>query len=463
MSRIFGHYVPRSLTILAFIEFLSVSVSFYLGVAVRFTNDDLAGDISNNLHTKAFVFAFLVFLSMVAVGLYSRSMREEFTQTIIKLLIGMILAFFALVSFYYVLPSWSVGRGVFALALLFSYITLIAVRYIFFSLSDTRIMNSRILVIGTGSMAKQLGLLRRRSDWRGLTLVGYFHLKGDKDEVDEEKIIRSELPLTKLVNDYGIDELIVAVDEQRKNYPVEEIINCKMKGLQVTEISDFFEKRSGRLQIDTLHPGRFIFIEGFNQDYARIVIKRIVDIALSLFMLILTLPVYPILIFLIKRESGWKEPVFYSQIRVGQDEENFTIHKFRSMVVDAEKAGAQFATKNDARVTKVGAVMRKTRLDELPQLWNVLKGDMSFVGPRPERPEFVEKLAESIPYYRMRHRVKPGITGWAQVCYPYGDDEKDAKEKLQFDLYYIKNYSVFLDLTILAQTAQVIMWQKGAR
>ncbi|WP_196138030.1 TIGR03013 family XrtA/PEP-CTERM system glycosyltransferase [Aliikangiella sp. G2MR2-5] len=463
MSRIFGHYVPRSLTTLAFIEFIVVVLAFYAGVALRFSNDEITPEFQDLLHTKAIVFAAAVFLSMVAVGLYSRSMREGFIQVVIKLLICVFLAFFALVTLYYIAPSWFVGRGVFMLSLSITFVALITVRSIYDSLIDARLMNSRILVIGTGAMANQLSFLRRRSDWRGMTLVGYLHIKGDKDEVDEAKIIRSELPLTKIVADYGIDELIVAVDEHRKNYPVDEIINCKMKGIQVTEISDFFEKRSGRLQIDTLHPGRFIFIEGFNQDYSRIVVKRIVDIVMSIFMLIITAPIYPILIFLIKKESGWKEPVFYSQIRVGQDEQNFTIFKFRSMVVDAEKSGAQWASKNDARVTKVGAIMRKTRLDELPQLWNVLKGDMSFVGPRPERPEFVEKLAENIPYYRMRHRVKPGITGWAQVCYPYGDDEKDAKEKLQYDLYYIKNYSVFLDLTILAQTAQVIMWQKGAR
>ncbi|MCW8998916.1 MAG: TIGR03013 family PEP-CTERM/XrtA system glycosyltransferase [Kangiellaceae bacterium] len=462
MSRIFGHYVPRSLTILAGLEFVVVIGAFYAGVSVRFT-EGLSDEFAQLLHTKAVVFGTTVFLSMVAVGLYSRSMREDFSQTVIKLLIAVILAVFALFSFYYINPSWFVGRGFFALSLSFAFFAIIISRYIYRSLVDTRLMNSRVMVIGTGKMATQLELLKRRSDWRGMTLVGYLHLRGDKDEVPEEKIIRSELSLEKLVNDYGIDELIVAVDEQRKNYPVDEIINCKMKGIQVTEISDFFEKRSGRLQIDTLHPNRFIFIEGFNQDYARIVVKRVVDILLSIFMMLITAPVYPVLILLIKRESGWDEPVFYSQIRVGQDEQSFTIYKFRSMVVNAEKQGAQWASKDDTRVTKVGKVMRKTRLDELPQLWNVLKGDMSFVGPRPERPEFVEKLADNISYYRMRHRVKPGITGWAQVCYPYGDDEKDAKEKLQYDLYYIKNYSVFLDLTILAQTAQVILWQKGAR
>ncbi len=462
MSRIFGHYIPKSLTALAAIEFLSVIGAFYIGVGVRF-QEDISSNAFNLLHLKATIFGLIVFLSMVAVGLYSRSMREGFSNVILKLLIGLALAFLSLITLYYIVPSWTVGRGVFILSIVFVFFILLAIRYFYASIANTKIMTARVLVIGTGKTASQLNLLKRNSDWRGLTLVGFLHLKGDKDLISEDKIIYSEQPLSKIINDYGIDEIIVAVGAHKKNYPVDEIINCKMKGIQVTEICEFFERRSGRLQIDTLDPRRFIFIEGFNQDYTRILVKRLVDIFLSLSMLIITLPVYPILIFLIKKESGWNEPVFYSQIRVGQDEKNFVIHKFRSMVVDAEKNGAQFASKNDARVTKVGAIMRKTRLDELPQLYNVLKGDMSFVGPRPERPEFVEKLALKIPYYRMRHRVKPGISGWAQVCYPYGDDEKDAKEKLQYDLYYIKNYSVFLDFTILAQTAQVIMWQKGAR
>ena len=463
MSRIFGHYIPRNLTVLALVEFFVCLGAFYVGIAVRFSGSALGDELQAYLHVKALIFASVVFLSSVAVGLYSRSMRENFSGVMTKLLVGIILAFLGLVSVYYLLPNWLVGRGAFVLSLGFAFTGLAVTRHIYSTLIDTKLMNVRVLVIGTGKMAKQLELLKRKSDWQGMTLVGFLHLKGDVDAVNEDKIIRSDLSVTRLVSDYGVDEIIVAVDEQRKNYPVDEIIDCKMKGIEVTEIGVFFEKRSGRIQIDTLHPNRFIFIEGFNQDYLRIVVKRLVDIFLSCFMMLLTAPVYPILVFLIKRESGWKEPVFYHQIRMGQGENPFVIFKFRSMVVDAEQQGAQWASKNDTRVTKVGAVMRKTRLDELPQLWNVLKGDMSFVGPRPERPEFVEKLAEVIPYYRMRHRVKPGITGWAQVCYPYGDDEKDAKEKLQYDLYYIKNYSVFLDLAILAQTAQVIMWQKGAR
>ncbi len=465
MERIFGHYVPKSLTLLAVIEFTVVFAAFYSGVNLRFLGQELTPNLSEFLHAKALIFAMVVFLSMVGVGLYSRLTRDSFGQILNKLSIGSALAFFILVALYYAYPDPEVvvGRGVIAMSLLISFVVLLIVRYVFMVIVDTEVMNSRVMVIGSGQTAKQLEQLKRKNDWRGVTLVGFLHLEGTEEFVSKNRIIYSNKNLVDLIDEYGIDQLVVAVNEQRENYPVNDIIACKLKGVLVTEASDFFERRAGRIQIDTLHPNRFIFIEGFAKDLVKIVVKRIVDVCLSLLILILTLPLYPILILLIKMESGWREPVFYSQIRVGKDENNFVIHKFRSMVVGAEKSGAQMAAKNDARVTKIGRVMRKTRMDELPQLWNVLKGDMSFVGPRPERPEFVEKLAKTIPYYRMRHRVKPGITGWAQVCYPYGDDEADAKEKLQFDLYYIKNYSVFLDLTTLAQTVQVLLWQKGAR
>jgi sugar transferase (PEP-CTERM system associated) len=465
MQRIFGHYVPRSLTILALVEFLLVFFAFYIGAELRFKGDELTLNLSKYFHLKALIFALAVFLSMVGVGLYSRLTRDSFTQIWNKLLIGIILSFLVLVALYYVYPNPEiiVGRGVVAISLSVVFFVLLIVRYVFVKIVDTDIMNSRVLIIGCGKSAQQLELLRRKSDWRGVTLIGFLRVRGTEQLVSKDRIIHSDKSLVELVDEYGVDQLVVAVNEQRDSYPVDDIIACKLKGILVTEASDFFERRAGRIQIDTLHPNRFIFIEGFAKDFVKIAVKRVVDVILSLTILILTLPLYPILMLLIKLESSWRDPVFYSQIRVGKGEKNFVIHKFRSMVVDAEKKGAQMASKNDARVTRIGRIMRKTRMDELPQLWNVLKGDMSFVGPRPERPEFVEKLAKTIPYYRMRHRVKPGITGWAQVCYPYGDDEIDAKAKLQFDLYYIKNYSVFLDLTTLAQTVQVLLWQQGAR
>ena len=295
-----------------------------------------------------------------------------------------------------------------------------------------------------------------------MSLLGFFHLRGDHDEVDTAKVIRSDKALLDICAEFGADEVVVAVEENRKNYPIEEIIECKLHGVQVTELSTFYEQRTGRIHLDAWSPHRMIFIEGFDASFSRVAVKRLFDLCVSLFGLILAAPLMLVTMLAIKLESA-RDPIIYKQVRVGQHGHVFSILKFRSMVTNAEQNGAVWASKNDPRVTKVGAFIRKTRLDELPQLWNVFVGDMSFVGPRPERPVFVEQLTQKIPFYAMRHRVKPGITGWAQVNYPYGDSEADTREKLQYDLYYIKNYSLFLDLTILFQTAEVVLWRKGSR
>ncbi len=464
MVRIFGHYIPRALFLLIFLEFVLLFVSVYLAAEIRLPDRENSPELAQSFNLKAAIFAFTHVLIMIAVGLYQRSSRDTFTSVVARLFWAVVIAFWVLSILYYVFPEILIGRGVFGISLTVSFFALIVVRYIFFVIASKELFQSRILVLGTGKRAKQILRLKRKSDWQGLKLVGFVHLKGDKDEIpDESLIIRSDDSLRKMIHQYGIDELIVAVDDTRKNYPVNEIIELKLSGLQITDITSFFERQTGRMEIDTLSPNQVIFFEGFNTDYFRDTVKRVFDICVSSLFLVLSIPVCMVLYVLIKRESNWKDPVVYRQVRTGQNGEPFTIFKFRSMVVDAERDGPQFASKNDARVTKIGAFMRKTRLDEIPQMLNVLRGDMSFVGPRPERPEFVEQLSEIIPYYNMRHRVKPGITGWAQICYPYGDNDEDAKQKLQFDLYYIKNFSLFLDLTILLQTVQIIVWQKGSR
>ena len=227
------------------------------------------------------------------------------------------------------------------------------------------------------------------------------------------------------------------------------------------EAADFYERQLGKIRIDTLHPSNVIFADGFTQAVIRSSEKRAMDILVSALMLLSTLPIMALTAAAIYFESGG--PVLYRQERVGRRGRVFTLLKFRSMRQDAEANGAVWALQNDMRVTRIGSFIRRTRIDELPQLINVLKGDMSFVGPRPERPQFVAELSKSIPYYDLRHYVKPGITGWAQILYPYGASINDAREKLQYDLYYLKNYSIFLDINILLQTIQVILWRKGAR
>jgi sugar transferase (PEP-CTERM system associated) len=226
----------------------------------------------------------------------------------------------------------------------------------------------------------------------------------------------------------------------------------------------FFERQTGRINVDALNPSTMVFADGFIQAVLKTYVHRVFDLLISISVLIITLPIMLVAAILIWLESRCREPVLYRQTRVGRNGKLFRILKFRSMSVDAEgSGGARWAVPGDSRITAIGGLLRKSRIDELPQLINVLKGDMSFVGPRPERPEFVDELVNEIPFYDLRHRVNPGITGWAQICYPYGASREDAKDKLEYDLYYIKNYSLFLDLMILIQTAQVILWGKGAR
>ena len=237
-----------------------------------------------------------------------------------------------------------------------------------------------------------------------------------------------------------------------------------MSGIDILEMVSFFERRTGKIRLDILYPSWLYLSDGFHESAFRRVIKRTFDIVIVLFLLPIALPLMLLSIIAIITESRGRGPILYRQTRVKQDGRLFQIYKFRSMVTDAEKDGvARWASKNDSRITWVGSIMRTLRFDELPQLFNVLKGDMSFVGPRPERPEFVEQLTEKFPYYDERHRVKPGLTGWAQIRYPYGNTDEDGLQKLQFDLYYVKNFSIFLDLLILLQTAEVVMMGKGAQ
>ncbi len=463
MVRIFGHYIPKALVLLMVFEFILLFVCVYIAAGIR-TPEASSQELLQNFNWKVLAYASIYSFVMIAMGLYQRSTRQTYMEVVSRLFWASFIAFWVLTIFFYLVPHLFIGRGVLFISFLLSFFILVINRYFFELLADHDIFKTRLLVVGTGSRASAILKLRRKSDWRGIKLVGFLHLKGDHDEIDDaSKIIRSEETLLKVVEDYGIDELVIGVDDNRKNYPVEDVIQAKLNGVRITDVAEFFERRTGRMVIDALTPSQVVFFEGFNTDYLREMLKRLYDVVVSAIFMLLSLPVMGVLYILIKRESQWRDPVLYSQTRIGQHGKPYTIYKLRSMVVDAEAGGAQYASKNDTRVTKVGAVMRKTRLDELPQLWNVLKGDMSFVGPRPERPEFVSNLNESIPYYNMRHRVKPGITGWAQICYPYGDNEEDAKQKLQYDLYYIKNFSLFLDFTILMQTAQVIIWQKGSR
>jgi sugar transferase (PEP-CTERM system associated) len=282
--------------------------------------------------------------------------------------------------------------------------------------------------------------------------------------VPVDRLIESTQPLSTIAAELEIDEIVVAMDDRRQQFPLKELLDCRLAGLEVIELASFLERETGKVYLDILIPSWMIFSTGFRRDLIRRISERAFDTAASFALLVATLPIMLLTIIAIKLEEGLKAPIFYGQPRVGYAGRVFRVLKFRSMRPDAEKDGrARWATANDDRVTRVGRFIRKVRIDELPQLFNVFAGKMSFVGPRPERPEFVSQLAESIPYYSVRHAVKPGITGWAQLCYPYGASEQDAVEKLQYDLYYVKNHSLVFDFLILLQTVEVILFNKGAR
>jgi sugar transferase (PEP-CTERM system associated) len=315
--------------------------------------------------------------------------------------------------------------------------------------------------LGAGHRAQRLRDLAERRE-SGFVIVGYVAMS-DGTAVVEEAISRAAINnLTRFVDNLGVTEVVLALEERRNALPLKDLLRIKTTGVHVNEFSSFLERETGRVDLDTVNPSWLIFSDGFSSGRAiSSVAKRLFDIVVSGVALCLTAPVILLFALLVKIDS--RGPAFYRQQRVGLFGEPFDVIKLRSMRTDAEVAGAQWASKDDPRVTRIGRFIRKARIDELPQSWSVLKGEMSFVGPRPERPQFVSELEEQLPYYAERHMVKPGITGWAQINYPYGASIEDSRHKLEYDLYYAKNYTPFLDLIIILQTLRVVLWSEGAR
>lgn len=466
MIRVFKHYIPRSFLLLGLAEFCIFYVSVYVAIELRLADSFIESKGTyDSLMYRAIIFAFVMQNSMTAMGLYWRSLREGMAwKFLLRLTAGFSLGYVLLSIVFYTFPDLIIGRGVLGIALLVSYAGVLTSRYIYCAFSDAGIMKSRILILGAGKRALQLDNLRRKSDWHGFHLIGYIHIPGEHDLVDKSKILPTNKSLMELTEEYEVDEIVVAIDDRRKSFPVDEILDCKINGINILDVTTFFERQTGKIKLETLHPSEMIYSDGFKYPVLRNYSKRVFDVSVSLLLLSIVWPIMILTALSILIESGGKGPVLYRQERTGKGGCAFDVLKFRSMQVDAEEDGKpQWAKKNDSRVTKNGRVIRLLRIDELPQLLNVLRGEMSFVGPRPERPQFVEQLSRIIPYYNLRHKVNPGITGWAQISYSYGSTDKDAIEKLQYDLYYIKNYSLLFDFVIIFQTAHTVLWGKGAR
>ncbi len=467
MIRLFRHYVPGSLLLLGVAEFAALMASVYVGAGAELKllgGGSAHGLALDTLLPRAFIFAVVMYSAMTAMGLYWRQLRAGSIWNIaVRVIAAFLLGLVALSLIFYVVPDMFIGRGALGFALLIALAGVLGARVTHYTLSDHEALKARVMVVGTGRKAAQLETLRRKVDWRGFKLIGYVHVYGTHDEVSEDKILDRDKPLLEVVREHQIDELIVAIDDRRKYFPIDDILDCKMNGVDVIDLAEFFERQSGKIKLDALHPSSMIFSDGFSNAVLKNYRKTAFDMAVSLLLLLVVWPFMAATALAIWLEAGGRGPIFYRQERVGRNGARFQVLKFRSMCTNAEQQGAQWAQRKDARVTRVGRIIRKYRIDELPQLLNVLKGEMSFVGPRPERPEFVEELASEIPFYNLRHKVSPGITGWAQISYPYGSSVEDAVEKLQYDLYYIKNYSILFDLMILFQTAHAVLWGQGAR
>jgi len=462
--RLIGEHVHVSIAVLAVVELAMCCGAFILGAYVRYGVDLPAFEETYGpLWPRALVFGVVIVLCLLAFGLYSARQRARAFGIAVRVVAAMSAGLAVTAVIWYVIPALRVGRGVMLLATLASIVAVTLTRTVFPRLVHEDVFKRRVLVYGSGQGAAAIAELRRRSDRRGFVLAGYV-------KVDGEARVLSVTPLDPSVGlfdlcvRHDVDEVVVAMDDRRRHFPLRELLECRLAGVDVTELLTFLERETGRVRLDVLNPSWLIFGPGFRRDPLRLFSSRALDIIASVLILTVALPIICVSAVAIIIESGWRAPVLYRQARVGRAGRSFQLLKFRSMRSDAETDGmARWAEKDDPRVTRVGGIMRKLRLDELPQLLNVLRGNMSLVGPRPERPHFVTELAQKIPYYVERHCVKPGITGWAQLCYPYGSSEQDAIEKLQYDLYYIKNNSLLFDLSILLQTVEVVFMGKGAR
>ncbi len=462
--RFFNHYIRTPFIALGAVELLLGIISVYAASYVRVSIYEAdATTIFSNLEVRALLFSGVILLCMVATGLYQSAMREGMFGVLLRLVVSYFIGVVVLAFIFYSVPALFLWRGVLAMSVIFSFVAIALLRILFFK-TDPNIFKRRVLVLGTGQRASTIAELRRKTDQFGFTILGYVHLRGSKDVIDQSQIHKLRMPLKDYCLTHEVDEIVLAIDDRRKGFPVKDLLDCKMSGIEILDLASFFERETGKIRLDQIHPSWFILSDGFHKSSFQAVAKRIFDLVSGLLLLIVTWPFILLTVIAIKLEDGIRAPVLFRQIRIGEDGRPYKIYKFRSMRVDAEKDGkAQWAVKGDSRITKVGNFIRKTRFDELPQIFNVVKGNMSFVGPRPERPEFVVMLSEKIDYFEERHRVKPGITGWAQIRYPYGASDKDALEKLQYDLYYVKNQSLFLDFLILLQTVEVILFGKGSR
>ncbi len=459
--RLFKHYIPHAVMLLALLDFMLLFVAGEFGWVMRARQIGMSVEPWVTRILPLTTFALSIQIAMVAVGVYASESLSSLRFALARMLVAVSLGIIGLALFAFIFPGSTLWRSVSLYAMGFSFLGLFSVRVLLNSFLGGAAFKRRLILLGAGQKALRISKMADEPG-AGFIIVGHVDMN-DCEKVIPTAINRYHIEnLSEHVERLNASEVIVALEERRNALPLADLVRLRTTGVHVNEDSTFIERETGRIDLRSVNPSWLIYSDGFTSG-RRISTwaKRLFDIAASLVLLIIALPLILLGSIAVKLDS--KGPAFFRQRRVGLYGSEFELIKLRSMRLDAEADGAVWAQENDPRVTKVGRFIRLTRIDELPQVWSVLKGDMSFVGPRPERPEFVTGLEEKLVYYAERHMVKPGITGWAQINYPYGASLQDSRAKLEYDLYYAKNYTPFLDVLILLQTLRVVLWPEGAR
>ena len=454
-----SRHLPLGVFLLACVEFLTVIASVYLAYFLRQQIDPELFISSEYMFVYALVMAGMIWLGLLSVGLYRSRQKSHLFSTFFRVAMGLLLGATATGLFFFAIrdPFTPVALLIVSASLLL--LPLCLIRMMFFAIADQKFFKRNVLVIGSGYNARPLGRLRRQADQWSFRILGFVPVTGEI-VVDE---CRSRLchpaSLVGFAKSAGIDEIVVALDNRRRGFPTQELLECRLHGIEIIDSTTFLEKETGRIDLQGLSPAWLIFGSGFRFGVMRTSSKRAIDVIASSILLLLMAPMLLLTVLAILIEDGFGAPIIYHQKRIGLNGEIFELGKFRSMRPNAESDGeAIWSTKGDSRVTRVGNIIRRLRIDELPQVFSVFSGHMSLVGPRPERPEFVKDLQQEIPFYSERHFVKPGMTGWAQVCFPYGETIDDARKKLEYDLFYVKNNTPVFDLAILMQTLEIVIW-----
>ncbi len=449
--------------------FFVIAEAFFIYSAVIVTSYFMIGttffEIDKFLNFKAFIISFVSITCLYYNNVYDLSITKNYSELGIRLLQAFGASLIILAGIYGAFNDVMICRGFFIVYLPIVMISIASWRFIFMSILKKGFLNEKIILLGSGEICQ--GIIDKINEQIdcGFTLVGVIE---EANSVDNLKISQNIIKIHGYDNLYtkakqrGVNKIVVAIREKRGSFPINELMRCRVEGLEIIQGNSFYEMLTGKLIVSSTNPTWFIFSEGFRKTWFKTSLKRFEDIIASLILLIGLSPVIILTSILIKADS--KGPLIYSQERLGKRKKPYKVHKFRSMKTDAEhKTGPVWAKVNDDRITRIGHFIRKWRIDEIPQLWNVLRGDMSLVGPRPEREFFIKQLEEKIPFYSERFSVKPGLTGWAQVCYGYGDSIEDAIEKLNYDLFYIKNLSIFMDIVIIFRTVKTVIFGVGAR